>query len=57
MSSTVVPPRSQNRVIIHSLLLLKTSELINMYNFVELCKSYVTYITFHVWGGIAYAVQ
>jgi len=52
MSSTVVPPRSQNRVVIHSLMLPERSELINLYSFVELCKSYVTYITFHVWGGI-----
>jgi len=57
MSRTVVPPRYQNKVVIHTLMLPKTSELINLYNFVELCKSYVTYITFHVWGGIAYAVQ
>jgi len=56
MSSTVVPPRSQNRVVIHSLILPET-ELINLYSFVELHKSYVTYITSHVWGGIAYAVQ
>jgi len=57
MSSTVVPPRSQNRVVIHSLMLPKISELINLYNFIELCKSYATYIIFHVWGGIAYAIQ
>lgn len=43
MSSTVVPPRSQNRMVIHSMMLPETSELINLCSFVELRKSYVTH--------------
>jgi hypothetical protein len=46
MSSTVVPPRGQNRVVIHSLILPETSEIVNLYSFIELRKSYM--VTFHV---------